>query len=1326
MTPEMRTNSITSSYLFLFLSFCLFLAAERVSCAVPYSGPRNQSYIKYKIFGQKDGLSENKIQSIVKDSLGTFWIGTTKGLDRIFEKRVVSYNTPLLENRIIHFIARDDLNNIWVSASSGLFLYDYGTDSFSMISIEDKIKNHPDWYKNTSRGIVFCSTEGITRYSYRDGKYEMVIPRNWSEVRYNGFNMISDSVAVVSNAKGIVSRLNLDNGRKSDIYDFGEDISVKDIHIDSKDRIWLAVYGKGLFCISPETGQLIRSFRQGESFFHDSIILDLESRGDELWIATDGGGVYVMDTRDFNVSNLKELLHPEMPPESESVNTLYISDDEFWLGTIRHGLILPRSNYVRTFSGNDFGSYQSNGPNRSIVNCLCEDENGKIWLSTDGSGISSFDRKTGQLRLAEAFRKQKAVSIVSIDKNNLLVSIYNNGIYKYNTVTGETKYIHILDEKTNTAILAQDIIINLEKTCDGRILVLARNVFVYDDADCRIKSSGINLEGINNFQMACSDSLYTYVYTHYELSRINNRTLEAEQLYFAQTGDINCVRYNDGILWIIKSYSLMKFTVGTQEPEMIPFKYNGKLLPVIEPDANGYLWIATKENIIRYDPSDGSAYIKLGESDGVTYNDFIEGTTLLTGTGEIFFGGNSGLCEINAKETIPEQKKSRIYVLRANIDGENIDGSVNRKGSPAISIPWNYESMYFDIATTEGDVFKSNRFRYTIKGQGKNIVIYSGSRLSLPTLAAGKYDIDIAFVDNTDNWVESGSSISITVTPPWWKNIVFATSLFLLLAIGILVYTWIYNRREREKAARVYRERKEKLSENKLKFLTNISHELRTPLTLIYSPLKRLIERNSFPDEVEKDLKSILSQSKYMNQIINMVLDSRKLEEGFGQLMVSSHNLAVWVDDIINEFKMEYENKSISLENRISPEIGNLNFDESKFRIILSNLLMNAWKYSRPETKVVIKAEKTGGKTRISVIDEGVGISKEDADRIFDRFVQGESKANGFGLGLSYTKLLVEAHPGGRIGAYRNAEKGSTFWFEIQSDIPCETVESVQVEFKENACSPQNGNNISVARIDTSNCTLLIVEDEPDLLNFIKRELSGVFREIYTATDGNEALKSARKHIPNIIVSDVMMPGMNGYELCSRIKNDIEVSHIPVILLTAQTGYAEREAGYKSGADIFLTKPFDIPVLLAAISNTLSSRQLIKERYKNAFSSITAEESTFSNADEQFLLKLDKFIADNISNDSLNAQMIIEHLCMGRATFYKKVKEITGNGIMEYVTGKRMAIAAELLKTGNMSVADIALRVGYPDSQYFSKVFKQNFNMTPRAFRNNLTQEEKQ
>lgn len=773
---------------------------------------------------------------------------------------------------------------------------------------------------------------------------------------------------------------------------------------------------------------------------------------------------------------------------------------------------------------------------------------------------------------------------------------------------------------------------------------------------------------------------------------------------------------------MVKAFDLARLKIGKAELEEIPFKYGGKLLPVMETDGKGRLWLATREYVIRFDPSDNS-YVKLDEANGVTYNDFIEGTALRSSDGDIFFGGNSGLCQVNAGREIPSPKVQRICLLRVNVDGKNIEYTVNRDGSPSINVPWNYESMYFDIATDGGEILKSNDFRYTITGQGKQSVIYSKNRLSLPVLAAGKYDIEIAFADNTDKWMDSGSSVSIIVTPPWWKNIALAAGFLLLSAIGVLVWTWRYNNREREKAERLYRERKEKLSENKLRFLINISHELRTPLTLVYSPLKRLLERNSFTDEVESELKRVLSQSKYMNQLISTVLDSTKLEEGFGKLIITCHDLPSWTDNMIGEFKTEYENKSISLRKRFSPEVKELNFDESKFRIVLSNLLMNAWKYSEPGTAVVIAAETIGDKTRISVIDEGIGIPEENTDRIFNRFEQGDSHHNGFGLGLAYTKLLVEAHPGGSVGACRNEGKGSTFWFEIQSGLPCETVDSVQVDFTENYASPSCGERTSVPRVDTSGHTLLIVEDEPDLLAFMKREMKGFFKEILTATKGDEALEIARKHVPSIIVSDVLMPGMNGYELCARIKNDIDISHVPVILLTAQTGQAERDAGYKSGADIFLTKPFDIPVLLDAIRNTLLSRQLVKERYKDAFSSISSRESTFSDADERFMLKLDKYIADNIGDYSLNAQLIIDHMCMGRATFYKKVKEITGLGIMEYVTGKKMQVSEKLLRTTNLPIADIATRVGYPDSQYFSKVFKQNFNVTPRAFRNNLGKE---
>ena len=400
-----------------------------------------------------------------------------------------------------------------------------------------------------------------------------------------------------------------------------------------------------------------------------------------------------------------------------------------------------------------------------------------------------------------------------------------------------------------------------------------------------------------------------------------------------------------------------------------------------------------------------------------------------------------------------------------------------------------------------------------------------------------------------------------------------------------------------------------------------------------------------------------------------------------------------------------------------------MNFDESKFRIIIGNLLMNAWKYSGPETTVTIRTSAIDGYVRISVIDRGIGISGIDADELFNRFRQGSSQSKGFGLGLAYTKLLVETHQGGRIGAFPNPDKGSTFWFEIPMAIECTTNLAIKAEDIENDAndSPEQfkegSSVISANDFNTGDCTVLIAEDEPDLLEFIAKELSPYFKSVLKATDGKEALELASRESPNIIVSDVMMPLMNGYELCRTIKNTIEISHIPVILLTAQADSLHREEGYKSGADIFLTKPFDIPVLLAAIRNTLQARSLIHEKYKNLLKPVSPVDATFSNADEQFIVKLDKFIESNIANDSLNAQMIIEHLCMGRATFYKKMKEVVGLGIMEYVTGKRMALAADLLTRSSLTVSEISQRCGYVDSQYFTKVFKQHLGQSPSLYR---------
>ncbi len=1298
----------------------LILTALAISLSAVSARAEDGLYTKYRIIGHNDGLADNKIKSIVEDSLGTCWVGTTRGINRIFEGRVTNYSQDTcILNKDIGFIVKDRQQNIW-AASGGLYHYDYRTDSFHEILFNGR-KIWANWHSEIEDGMVFCSPEGIFLYSFAERKMRMLIPRKWNDIRYNGFCMSDNRIALASSIDGTIYSIDIWTGERKIIYEFNTNIYVKDVTRDDNGNIWFAIYRKGLFCFNPKSATLLKSFT-GEDFLGNNIILDLNYYCGTLYISTDGAGIFKLDMENFTVSRIKDKNGSRIPEELASVNAMYFSDNNLWYGTIRHGLIQRTADFIKIFRDDDFGNNAERGINKDVVSCLCEGPDGNIWLGTDGGGIYTLVRNERRIVPVQALARQKITSLEWVGDSYMLISIYNKGVYRFDPHTGKTEYIFIKDRETNENILRQDITIQLKRLPSGKVAVLTRSIYEYDPQTGKIEPSGINLTGTNNLMIADIGARSTYLYTHHEIFRLDNNELDVEKLYSNYEGDIACVRMVGSTLFVIKSYNLEVLDTETGEMKMTGFRYNGSLLPIMEKDNSGNIWLATRDDLIKVEGSRLDNYVKFGDLETGLSHDFMENVSLLSSDGELYFGGNSSFCAIQTAKSDIFRGKKNVHLLRVNVNGGNVNYKMTG-AIPKIQVKWNYNSMLIDVSTDSDNVFKANSFRYTVSNRDKETVIYSDSRLSLPVLSSGRYGISIAYKDDSDRWIESENRIQVIVSQHWGRNIAYIALGILLASAMIFILLLFYHRKEKIKAEEQYRKRKEKLSDNKLKFLTNISHELRTPLTLIYSPLKRLLDKNDFEPSVKKELSGILSQSQYMNQLINMVLDSRRLEEGFGTVNIAPHRLNDWIDTVTDEFRAEFENKSISLICDKDPAIGLVNFDESKFRIILGNLLMNAWKYSGPETTVTIRTSAMDGYVRISVIDRGIGISGIDAEELFNRFKQGHSQSKGFGLGLAYTKLLVETHKGGRIGATPNPDKGSTFWFEIPEAIECTVNTSVMAEDIEpyaNEAQPQaqlQENGISSTDFDTSGCTVLIAEDEPDLLEFIARELSPYFKDILKASDGKEALELVSKHSPNIIVSDVMMPLMNGYELCRRVKNTIEISHIPVILLTAQADNIHREEGYKSGADIFLTKPFDIPVLLAAIRNTLQARSLIHEKYRNLLKPVSPVDATFSNADEQFIVKLDKYIESNIANDALNAQMIIEHLCMGRATFYKKMKEVVGLGIMEYVTGKRMALAADLLTRSSLTVSEISQRCGYVDSQYFTKVFKQHLGQSPSLYR---------
>ena len=515
------------------------------------------------------------------------------------------------------------------------------------------------------------------------------------------------------------------------------------------------------------------------------------------------------------------------------------------------------------------------------------------------------------------------------------------------------------------------------------------------------------------------------------------------------------------------------------------------------------------------------------------------------------------------------------------------------------------------------------------------------------------------------------------------------------------------------------KEHEKQMYEEKVRFLINISHELRTPLTLIHAPLNRILKSLAPTDSNYVPLKGIYRQSQRMRDLLNMVLDLRKMEVGVSKLQVYPQQLNDWVLEVSADFISEGEARNVHIRYQLDEQITVVSFDREKCEIILTNLLINALKHSPEGGEILIQTELLPDEqsVRVSVADQGCGLKQVNIHKLFTRFYQGSGERNGTGIGLSYSKILAELH-GGSIGARDNDTAGATFFFELPLQVVSEEIICQPKAYLNELITDDNEEkNTETNTFQTKDYSLLVVDDNQDLIDFLRDTMKAHFKQVYTAADGVEALEIVRKYQPDIVVSDVMMPRMNGYELCKQIKENIDISHIPVILLTARDDEQSQLHGYKIGADGYLTKPFEEEMLLELIRSRLRNREQTKVRYLNAGLLPAPEESTFSQADETFLLKLNKVIAENLDSSVLDIAFLCKEMYMSRATLYNKLKALTDMGANDYINKFRLERAIQLITTTDLNFTEIAERTGFSTSRYFSTAFKQYTGETPTQYK---------
>jgi len=1293
--------------------------------------PARAEQYYYKQICLEEGLPPT-VNCILRDKYGAVWIGTRKGLGRYDDNGLKMYkndegNLHSLPGNTVRYIVEDKQQNIWILTNKGIVRYRRQYDDFERIVTEDGKNGVTYSACPTDDGILFAGSNILYFYNYKDSLLSVKHTLDHGFVATGLFRWNDHAVLCYSRWTGI-QITDLRNGKDyAPPFDCGKDIRA--LYIDSQERIWVSPFNKGIRCYDRD-GKLLASYTTENSALSNDVVLSIAERNGNVWIGTDGGGINILHPETGRFTLLTHL--PGREKQSLPSNSiLYLYNDAYnnmWAGSVRGGLISIREvsvkAYTETFSNND------DGLSCKEILCLYQESDDRIWIGTEGGGINLFHPHTGKFTFYPETANEKVTAICPFTNGKLLIFVYSKGRYVFDPATGK-KYsfdIDIAKDQAYNNRYRRGSILNLYRNTPDNILFLGTDIYSHD---LRNRST-VLVKRPEEIAPLISPTVITqqgdnvYLFDPKHIIVYDSHSRQLSRLFSCSPDTVlNSVSRDDsGRFWIGSNRGLMRYDATSKELKSYPATQSTEISLVMCDHKNNvwlgannslYVWLDEERRLVRF-----------GETDGVIPNEYQPKAFLQDRNGDIYLGGVMGLLHIDSNISLAKSDIPQLQLTDVAVDGKRLNISLNEIEGAKVSVPWN-SHINVRVTSMEEDFFRQKIYRYRIEGFNEQYIESSSSELVISSLPHGTYHITASCMTKYGKWTPDYPMLQLIILPPWYLSWWFIL-LGIVLAIGTAAYA-IHRlmKRKDEKLKWAMKEHEQQVYEEKVRFLINISHELRTPLTLICAPLSRLLKRLPLEEENYHSLNGIYKQAQRMKNLINMVLDVRKMEVGENKLSIHPHPLNEWVEQVTANFADEGKAMKVIIRSHLSPEVGTVNFDKGKCEIVLNNLLSNALKHSTEQTSITVSTRLLAaeGKVQIAVTDEGCGLKQVNVDKLFTRFYQGAGETQGSGIGLSYAKMLIELH-GGDIGAFDNASRsedaaatqGATFFFNLPLDLSAEELVCPPKPYMNELIGENTAKETdNLEEFDTTPYTILVIDDNPDLTSFLKQELANSFKRVLTASDGEEGLLLIKSHTPDIVVSDVMMPRMNGYELCKNIKEDIDISHIPVVLLTARDDTQSRINGYKNAADAYLTKPFEVEMLTALITSRLKNREAIKKRYQQLGTMPNLEENTTSAADEKFLFKLNQIIQDNLSESTLDISFICQEIGMSRTVLFTKLKAITGMGANDYINKLRMDRAILLVLSTELSITEIAEQTGFSTPRYFSTVFKQHTGMTPTQYK---------
>lgn len=1306
------------------------------------------NYIQQYQVGVEKGLSCNAVRSFTKDIYGRMWVGTVNGANLISNGSIRQYRYFTVDGNDIvtgNTMSIGCYSHAIIATNSHILDYDPDNDYTRIVTYNgNAIRTEYIMMQSDTAIFYNAPLSSLMRYITSTGQTEVIanFPTE-SQFHFSKLLQSRDSrnlLILAENDRGIYT-FDLKTGNLSHVDGIGGNINSRASFIDSRNILWIATAGKGISGYYIGSGfDLISRFDKGNSGIPGNEINCIEEMSDgNLLICSDNQRLIILNRKNGTVQDTYSGYDLPLYVTCAMVNR---QDDEIILGTLHRGIVSLKTSFFHSLS-----NYQEeNGRNTDVATIpvsAIQDNDGTIWFGTGGFGVQSFNEKTGEYTPFKSTRGMRIYAICNFDRDNLLITDRISGFFLFNKKTGALKPTQFLSDAGIMISAARLNHLKTISTPDGDIMLFncSGRHLMYRCKTGQVQEIMLQMNGEENngvvedvvvrpshATIACNGCIY----------EVDYRTLLARLIYHNENGRRNISHVTEdsrGTIWACSPDELISFDPRENKISKVLGKQENEVFLSMNIDNQDQLWITTDRSmIVMYDTKETSRkepYYYSGWSSGTILN-FLTDFSMVSKAGMVYFPHTSGILVIDPNDMNVKNSSTPIDISLARIvlDRQTIENTADQNKKKPLTLPNRFSQIDVFVTVNQFNPTRMVPLKYTLLKEGRQDPVMerttASTTLSIPKSTYGTFTLQVSN-RTVQGWSEPRDIITFNVAKPF---IMTFPAYLLILAIIVSISVTISKvgiSLKQIDMDRAINAQESKYKDEKISLFSNLAHELRTPLSLIYNPVKDMLQEKTVKGTDYDRLEKVFNQIHKMTEMVNLILDKGTRDITRNDLAIEPVRMNSWLEKLIDEYRTEINIKGLSIEFQPSDRIETIFLDKKIVEIAATNIITNAIKFSDTGT-ITISTEMENNTVLISVHDEGRGFSCEP-EELFKRYNKEQEFVPGYGLGLSYSKYLIELLEG-TITASKNEGPGSTFTIQIPANLAEKNLRKTsRPQIQLTADIDTSNDDIEVEQLtqeelgfDTKGMTLLIVDDQNDILQFIKDEYSSLFKTIYTARDGKEALEIIRQHIPNVVVSDIMMPRMNGFELCKTIKTDLELSSIPVILLTSRSDPKNQDMGYKMGADSFLPKPFDSKLLYKIIRSQLKNRFEIKRQYASSFISAITEEQTFSAADEQFILKLNRFIKENLSNTTLGVDMIVEHMGVSRTTLFNKMNSLVGASTNKYIRRIRIETAKDMLAKTNKTIGMIADETGFSESQYFSTVFKQETGMSPSQYKDSLAQ----